>query len=464
MISTDRQLAKTKEQLVLLERGLVNAPPPPGVHPVIAEAGLRALRAQADDLRAEIEDYEGLRDGRLPGPDLNAVARLHVDLVRARVAQGLSQAELARRLGVDPQQIQRYEANGYRGASLARLSEIAQALGGPPADAAGPITDDASLARRLTDLGLPRPVVRRLAPGRRRPQPIGQAAATAAQALGLTVDELLAADPPVLAAARPGFKMPVNASPGKVAAYATYARVLAELVAAAGRTGTAALPASPDEIRDTVAGPTGVTFRALVEYAWDHGVAVLPLSDGGAFHGAFWDIEGTGVVVLKQGAHTADRWAFDLAHELCHAADHLSGHRRLPDGLVDDESVSGWAADPEERRASRFAARVLLGPAADNLAADAADRAAGRADRLKGAVAAVARDAGVSVGALANYVAFRVAEQGLDWWGAASNLQDTDDDPWRAARDVLLSRLDFGALPEQSRGLLIQALADQEDT
>src|SRR3712207_8673900 len=39
-------------------------------------------------------------------------------LVFARVAQGLSQKELARRLGLKEQAIQRYEAERYRGISL----------------------------------------------------------------------------------------------------------------------------------------------------------------------------------------------------------------------------------------------------------------------------------------------------------------------------------------------------------
>ena len=49
------------------------------------------------------------------------------------------------------------------------------------------------------------------------------------------------------------------------------------------------------------------------------------------------------------------------------------------DGLVDDETVSGWADDPEERRANRFAGRILLGPGADEFAYEAAERAGKRA-------------------------------------------------------------------------------------
>jgi transcriptional regulator with XRE-family HTH domain len=41
----------------------------------------------------------------------------------------MSHEDLAQRLGVKPQQIQRYEATDYMGASLARVSEVLQALG-----------------------------------------------------------------------------------------------------------------------------------------------------------------------------------------------------------------------------------------------------------------------------------------------------------------------------------------------
>jgi HTH-type transcriptional regulator / antitoxin HigA len=41
----------------------------------------------------------------------------------------LTQEDLAARLGVKPQQIQRYEASDYQTASFARLSGIARLLG-----------------------------------------------------------------------------------------------------------------------------------------------------------------------------------------------------------------------------------------------------------------------------------------------------------------------------------------------
>jgi transcriptional regulator with XRE-family HTH domain len=49
-------------------------------------------------------------------------------LIRARISAGLSQRELAARLGLKEQQIQRYEATNYETASLRRVLEIAAAL------------------------------------------------------------------------------------------------------------------------------------------------------------------------------------------------------------------------------------------------------------------------------------------------------------------------------------------------
>jgi transcriptional regulator with XRE-family HTH domain len=49
-------------------------------------------------------------------------------LIQARIARGLTQRQLAERLGLKEQQIQRYEATGYASASLKRVGAVIQAL------------------------------------------------------------------------------------------------------------------------------------------------------------------------------------------------------------------------------------------------------------------------------------------------------------------------------------------------
>jgi hypothetical protein len=79
-------------------------------------------------LRAEIEEYEQLRSGQvavLEGASLGELASL---LVKARFARRWTQRQLADALGIAEQQVQRYEATGYRSASLVRICDVAAAL------------------------------------------------------------------------------------------------------------------------------------------------------------------------------------------------------------------------------------------------------------------------------------------------------------------------------------------------
>ena len=70
-----------------------------------------------------------LKAGLFQLDQLKTVAELPTLLIKARIAQGLSQKELAERLGLKEQQIQRYEATDYASARLARIKEVVGALG-----------------------------------------------------------------------------------------------------------------------------------------------------------------------------------------------------------------------------------------------------------------------------------------------------------------------------------------------
>jgi ribosome-binding protein aMBF1 (putative translation factor) len=82
-----------------------------------------------DDLRSEVGEFEALHTGRVPSVQFSSLEGLSQALIAARIAAGLTQRELAERLDMKEQQIQRYEATDYASASLARIAEIADALG-----------------------------------------------------------------------------------------------------------------------------------------------------------------------------------------------------------------------------------------------------------------------------------------------------------------------------------------------
>ena len=145
MIKNERQYRITKNQadrfsqtLDSLRRRSMEAREE--VHPLIAKAQEDALTSQLSDLEEQLHEYESLKAGNFEIEDLNVVAELPTALIKARIAQGLSQKDLAERLRLKEQQIQRYEATDYASASLARIKEVVSALGvesSNPAQAAG---------------------------------------------------------------------------------------------------------------------------------------------------------------------------------------------------------------------------------------------------------------------------------------------------------------------------------------
>lgn len=87
-----------------------------------------ALRIKAADVEAAIREYDDLKAGRVPVAKAESLDGLGELLVKARISKGWSQADLARVLEMEPQQIQRYERNDWQKASLWRLQEAAEAL------------------------------------------------------------------------------------------------------------------------------------------------------------------------------------------------------------------------------------------------------------------------------------------------------------------------------------------------
>ncbi len=121
--STEAHLSQFEEALANLEtkaRGKKRSK--------LSQLELDAVRSQAEDLRAELEEYDRLRSGAVSTFDASSLEELATLLIKARIARGWSQRQLAEALAVAEQQVQRYEATGYRSASLARICDIAAAL------------------------------------------------------------------------------------------------------------------------------------------------------------------------------------------------------------------------------------------------------------------------------------------------------------------------------------------------
>ncbi len=484
MIKNERQYRITKAQVEKFSDAVAQLSERPDQHsqinPILRKAEREALESQLAELRVQLEEYDALRSGQNAVLELESLEELPRALIKARIAAGLTQKDLAERLGLKEQQIQRYEDTEYASASFSRLVEVSRALEiQVREDILLPKISPAYLLDRLNQAGLDHDLIlKRFLPSLHatdsqigNEESAGSFVLRTATALkrvfGWSWADIFSSKPLQLNTAALGsarFKVNANANERRLSAYTVYAHVLALIVLDA----TLNLPkkpisTDPTQVREEICSKYGsLTFENALRYVWSLGIPVLPLKDSGAFHGACWREGGRNVIVLKQQTDFPARWLFDLLHELYHAAQ---------DPLLDDRAViEADVMSPERREsneeldASEFPADVVLESRAYELFEMCLEAAENYVARLKGVVPKIAKQENVPVDALANHVAFCLSlmdnKNINNWWGTANNLQVRGENPWKIARDVFLEYADFDRLNEVDRDLLLRALSD----
>lgn len=475
MIKNDRQYRIVKaraERLAQLAKDLQEKPR--GDDAARVELELRAVQSEIARMSFELLDYEGLKSGRGQVGSAESLEDIPRLLIRARIARGLTQADLAESLGLKEQQIQRYEATDYESASLARLKEVAQALDVTLLDGSSteePLPSVSKLLGFLESQGLPRDFVKtRLAPTAldaktNSPISVLSLASRIGRVFGHDVPDFSLAASPGLVSSEPllvgAFKTGRRSQETKLTAYAAYAHYLAlQTLRATPRLPLKPSPDTPATLRSMIA-ERGGSFEATVSCAWDLGIPVLPLADSGAFHGAYWRHQGRGVVVLKQRHRKVAIWWFDLLHELRHAAEEPNEPDR--ERIELSPTAQERRQSVEEQAANDFAAEVLFGDVAERLITLVMAKSQGKPALFKRTVELVARRENVDVGALAYYVAHAAQAHGIDWWGTATALQAGDRDPWMICRDEYLARVDLSLLDRMDQELVLRALSDLPD-
>lgn len=80
-------------------------------------------------LEDELHEYDELKSGKLALPHIERLDQIAPFIAKIRIAKGVSQTELARRLGLSKQVISRYEESDYQTVAVGRLQEILDAVG-----------------------------------------------------------------------------------------------------------------------------------------------------------------------------------------------------------------------------------------------------------------------------------------------------------------------------------------------
>jgi transcriptional regulator with XRE-family HTH domain len=466
MIKNDRQFGIIRsrvERLEKLQDELLDRLEHEPENRTRLELELRAVRAEIRGMQNDLDDYEALKTGlaEIGRPErIEDIPRL---LVRARVAAGLSQSDLAERLGLHPQQVQRYEATDYESASLSKLISIARVLNvdlGPEIEHVSTPHTVPSIIRALRRLGLDRVFLERRfgVPAEVDDKAALNALAVASHVYSVRPESFLDHDIDELAVGlQPvAYKKPKRSSEVRAAALAGYAHYLSQLVARAVTVRPGTLPADPVKLHANIANASGrVTFDAALQAVWAAGVPVVPLDEGGGFHAAYWRHGNRDVIVINSTERLESLWLFYLLHEV----GHLTGDAEQL-GLIEEHPGNDSDVDPEkEARANEFATQGIFGGQSEELFELVYDRTQGNLALMQRAVRWVARTCNVDAGALAFNVAHRLAGQSHDWWGAARTLQGEGDvDPRQRALDALLYRLDWSRLGSLDAELLARGL------
>ncbi len=130
MIQNERQYKITQARVREFEQALSRLEmPDPTQHPRKILSEKNALLNTIQTLQQEIADYDKLKQGEISSFRLQNLNEIPTTLIKARIALGITQRELGERIGVQEQQIQRYEANQYQSISFDRLGQVFVALG-----------------------------------------------------------------------------------------------------------------------------------------------------------------------------------------------------------------------------------------------------------------------------------------------------------------------------------------------
>src|SRR3979409_218180 len=115
VILNEREAREARSRAAEFETALSSAtvfePIVAGLPPHVIDRFRKALKAHKDDLNSLVDAYDSAKNVNYTELKRRAGNDPGLSLIIGRIARGLTQKELARKLGLKEQQIQRYEAD-----------------------------------------------------------------------------------------------------------------------------------------------------------------------------------------------------------------------------------------------------------------------------------------------------------------------------------------------------------------
>jgi HTH-type transcriptional regulator / antitoxin HigA len=315
----------------------------------------RSLSAERKELAAVLEAYLEAKAGNSDklkarvGNDPGAL------VIVARIARGWSQKELARRVFLPEQQIQRYEAERYRSISLGNLIRVARALGVQlTADLTKTLKDSWIPAYEMSQADVQKVLKHARAHGWL--EKIDQSDETGINQIKRTVAEHVGeyGTPSLL---RTGLNIDDN--PDDWLLLSWKAQVTRKALAAMQHERTKYRPLDVSWLKELVQLSTldDGPLRARKLLA-DHGIILIaePQIAGLKVDGAAFLVNDTPVIGLTLLRDRLDNFWFTLLHEVGHIILHY--RTGLASGFFDD--IESPTVDEFEKQADQFASNMLI--------------------------------------------------------------------------------------------------------
>jgi HTH-type transcriptional regulator/antitoxin HigA len=126
MIKTNAQRDRTLVQIAGFKNALKGVDRGASKRSIAIRRSYLQILGQLED---EIREYERLKSGAATVPRLDRLDHIAGFITKIRIAKGISQTELARRIRVSKQVISRLEDSDYQTAGIQTLQRILEALG-----------------------------------------------------------------------------------------------------------------------------------------------------------------------------------------------------------------------------------------------------------------------------------------------------------------------------------------------
>lgn len=439
------------------------------IDPRLIKAQIDAIRSQINDIEEELFQYDDIKNNKkVPFEDLLNFKNIPVSLIKARIGLNLTQKEFAELLGVKEQQIQRWEATEYASTSISRVHEIIKIILKSEGIILEKVIPLNKIFSKLSETGLNKDfIINRFSTckdiGEKEQKPKISNIDTLSnlgKVYNWQLKDILAGESLKLVNLPQNvlFKLPKGRKQKELHAYTIYAHYIGLLIDSV----TENIPRQeifedPYEINKMLFNQYGkLSLENCVKCVWNLGIPLIALDDPGVFNAACFRIGERYVIILKQKTRFEARWMFDLFHELWHV---ISSKEKI-NICIDSFNYS----NEEERKASLFSAAILLGKNPQALAEKCLSKAKRDIKLMKGAIKSVAIEEGVRIDVLANYLAYRLDEQGYNIWGIAQNLQEKlEQNPFIMFKKELIKHSNLENLSQPDFNILQRALDYRRD-